>query len=113
MSAVLAGRPATPFPAPTTTTTIPRFVEPPDPSGVGPMTGLPDVRGLPVAQATTILQAAGFRVATLPAPAGDGKPGTVVVQSPPTRAGPTRLDGHPGGGTVSGQPVARLTRLPR
>ena len=48
MSAVLAGRPATPFPAPTTTTTIPRFVEPPDPSGVGPMTGLPDVRGLPV-----------------------------------------------------------------
>jgi len=82
MSAVLAGRPATPFPAPTTTTTVPRFVEPPPKSGVGPMTGLPDVRGLPVAQATTILHAAGFRVATLPAPAGDEKPGTVVVQSP-------------------------------
>jgi penicillin-binding protein 1A len=82
MSAALAGRPVTPFAAPTTTTTIRPYVAPPPRSGLGAMTLLPDVRGRDVEEATAILRLAGFRVATAPAPTGPQEPGTVVVQSP-------------------------------
>jgi beta-lactam-binding protein with PASTA domain len=83
MSAALAGRPPTPFPEATTTTTAPRnvVVGPSEPS-FGPLLLVPDVRTLPVAEATALLQAAGFRVTTGPAAAGSGPPDTVVVQSP-------------------------------
>lgn len=83
MSTTLKGRAPVPFPTPTTTTTL-RSSGPPSPptSALGLLMPLPNVVGLPVADATSILRQSGFLVATAPAGADDGPPGTVTVQSP-------------------------------
>jgi penicillin-binding protein 1A len=88
MSQTLAGRPTTPFqPATTTTTSLP-YVAPPPTTGLGPPTAVPDVTGLPIEEAVAVLEAAGFRIAPAPAPAGSGPPGTVVAQSPSSGLAP-------------------------
>ena len=81
MSAALAGRPASAFPAPTTTTTVPPFVAPPDPSGLGPLRPVPGVVGDTAAEAEASLREAGFVVHRVTGAKGK-KPGVVVVQSP-------------------------------
>jgi beta-lactam-binding protein with PASTA domain len=69
-------------PLPTTTTTLPPFVEREPPSPLGPATGVPNVVGKSVEEATAILNGAGFAVRTVPAPTGTKPPGVVTVQSP-------------------------------
>jgi penicillin-binding protein 1A len=83
MSAALAGRPAAAFVAPTTTTTLRTYVEPPPDDGLGPPQLVPGVVGLSLDEATEVLAREGFRVLTVPAPKGTKPPGVVTVQSPP------------------------------
>jgi len=82
MSNTLLGRPSSPFPPATTTTTVPEYVPPPAKADLGPMTAVPDVRGLAAEEATAALELAGFQVQQAPAPVGTGLAGTVLVQSP-------------------------------
>ncbi len=88
MSTTLAGRPVVAFTPPTTTTTTPALLPTAPTSPVGPMSALPDVRGLPGAEATAALTAAGFRPVTAPAPASEKAAGTVVAQSPAPGSAP-------------------------
>jgi penicillin-binding protein 1A len=88
MSAALAGRPVTPFHAPTTTTTAPSSTVPtaPTTTGLGPLTPVPDVVGRKADAAAALLRAAGFKVAF--ASTSDFRPpaGRVEAQSPPAKA---------------------------
>jgi penicillin-binding protein 1A len=82
MSAAHAGRPMLDFTAPTTTTTTRSFVAPAGTGELGPARPVPDVVGSKVEDARKELQAAGFVVQEVAAPAGSGRAGIVHIQSP-------------------------------
>jgi penicillin-binding protein 1A len=82
MSAALTGRPVTPFPTTTTTSTtlVPRSETAPTTTARRAPTAVPDVVGGTAEDAARVLQEAGFVVKSVPA--ASGQPGRVIAQAP-------------------------------